>query len=102
MPDVSPCEYVLRVFNEIGPTAPGPAGPAPISFSEIAAWCSLTGVRLTSWQARTLRQLSRDYIAEHYAAEDPKRPAPWESPEETSVEAVALDLRASLAAMAAE
>lgn len=47
-----------------------------VSFSEIAAWCDLTGVALTSWEAETLRLLSAAYGSELQAAKDPKRPAP--------------------------
>lgn len=61
----------------MGPASSGAGGPEPLTFAEIAAWRQLAGVRLTPWQARALRNLSRDYVAELAAAESPVRLAPW-------------------------
>lgn len=103
MPEVGTGARLLGYLYEIGPTAPGGMGPAAISNQEIAAWCGLSGVRLTPWEAKTLRALSREYIAEQHAAADPARPAPWapEEGDESAAAAVSLDMRADIAAMAA-
>ena len=52
-------------------------GLGPVSFQEIDAWRRLSGVRLTPWEARTLRNLSREYAAELKAAESPTRLSPF-------------------------
>lgn len=64
--------HVIDYLFRIGPL---PGGEV-VSFSEIAAWCDLTGVALTSWEAETLRLLSAAYGSELHAAKDPKRPPP--------------------------
>jgi hypothetical protein len=94
MPEVR-APHVIGYLFEMGPLASGGMGPAPLSHQEIAAWCDLTGIRLSPWEVRTVRQLSRDYLAELHEAEDPKRPAPWR-PEAPDVGVVAQDMRAAL------
>lgn len=62
---------------EVGPVSPGGMGPVPLTFQEIEAWARMTGVRLTAWEVRTLRSLSREYLAELRAAESPGRIPPY-------------------------
>jgi hypothetical protein len=73
--------HLVGWLFEVGPVGSTGMGPVAVSFQEIAAWCSLTGVRLTSWEARMLRQLSHEYLSECHAAEEPLRAAPWRSAE---------------------
>jgi hypothetical protein len=61
---------------EFGPSAPGMAGPVPVSFSEIEAWARVTGTDLPGHEATILRSLSRDYCAQFSASKDPKEPMP--------------------------
>lgn len=65
--------HLVEYLWEIGPTS----GDGPITFSEIEAWSRLTGHVLDGWEAPALRRLSAAYHSEHYAASDPKRPAPF-------------------------
>lgn len=74
-------------------------GPAPITHLEIRAWQENTGKRLTPWEARTLRHLSREYVGELVAASDPSRPAPY-LPQSIDTGRVAKDLRAAISGMA--
>lgn len=72
LPEVEAGNHLLDYLFRIGPL---PGGEV-VSFSEIAAWCDLTGVVLTSWEAETLRTMSAAYGSELHAAKDPKRPPP--------------------------
>lgn len=76
LPVVEVAEHLIDYLFSIGPTT----GGETISFQEIAAWTALTGYRLNGWEAETLRRLSGAYAAEHYAASDAKRPAPYSAP----------------------
>ena len=50
---------------------------APISWLTIDAWQRVTGVHLAPWEARLIRTLSIEYLAEHRRAESENCPAPW-------------------------
>jgi hypothetical protein len=50
--------YILAWFAELSAArAQGFAGPAPLSYSEIAAWSTLTGNTPTPYETRMLRAL---------------------------------------------
>lgn len=64
-------------LTDIGMVGSGGMGPAPLSWTEIAAWQRCVGIRLPSWQSRLMRSLSVAYIAEKTAAEIEGASAPW-------------------------
>lgn len=82
-PALPPCDapYLADYLFEIGPSASGGMGDGPIGHGDIAAWMANTGIRLTPWEARTLRRLSVDYVAESHKATKRNCPAPWQSDE---------------------
>lgn len=80
LPDKGAAGRVVDWLFEVGPTVPGGMGPAALTHSEILAWQRNVGIRLTPWEARMLRALSREYLSEHLAADDPARPPPWVDP----------------------
>lgn len=98
MPEVE-APHLIAYLWEVGPLGAAGMGPAVLSHSEIAAWCQLTGLELSAWEARTLRSLSRAYLNEMQEAEDPKRRAPWE-PCAPDPAAVANDMRTAIRALA--
>lgn len=59
---------MLDWFWEIGPASAG----AAISHTEIRCWQENTGFELQSWQARLLRRLSQEFLAESARAADEK------------------------------
>lgn len=80
MPGVPPVEvgaHLAMWLFEIGPVMASGMGSAPISESEMRAWQDNTCTRLTPWEARTIRALSRSYVAELSEAVDRVRPPPW-------------------------
>lgn len=78
-PDMPECDamHIIEYLFELGPIMSGAMSGAALTHSEIAAWQSNTGVRLQSWEARFLRQLSMDYLIESQLAAKLARPAPW-------------------------
>lgn len=50
---------------------------APATWGEIDAWARLTGRALSTWEAETLKQMSRAYVAMYNKAGDLKCMAPW-------------------------
>lgn len=66
-------QHLVDYLFEVGPSC----GGEPLTYSEVAAWQGITGVRLDAWEAETLRRLSVEYLNERDAAADPERPAPY-------------------------
>ena len=84
-----PCTafYIARYLFEVGPVCSGAAGPAPLTFTEIAAWQEVMGLDLSPWELGMLRKLSIVYISMSEQAKHPSCPQPWlpdvrRSPEE--------------------
>jgi hypothetical protein len=66
--ELPPCDaiYLIKyLFDEIGQTMPSGMGPVPLTNTEIAAWQSNKGITLNSWEAKTMRQLSLEYVSQH-------------------------------------
>lgn len=72
LPDVEGGEQMLEWFWDVGPANAGSA----VTHAEIRAWLENTGYELQSWQARLLRRMSQEYLAETMRAADPKCPPP--------------------------
>lgn len=73
----NPLPHMLSRLIDIGLSEPAGMGAAPISWVTIDAWQRATGVDLEPWEARLLRTLSREYVAEGQRAEDEACPPPW-------------------------
>lgn len=70
--------YLIEILFEIGPTQPfGMGGQIGISELEMQAWQANRSLKLTAWEASTLRHLSREYAAMLGEAQNPNCPAPW-------------------------
>jgi hypothetical protein len=82
----------------------GGMGPASLTHQEIEAWQRNVGLRLTSWECRTLRRLSLDYIDESARARDRACPSPWNAAHDSHEKRmeVADDLMRTIRQMAAE
>lgn len=74
-----PCEaeYLVAYLFDAGPVMAAGMGVATLSHQELQAFCELTGIALQPWEARMLRNLSRDYLTASQAAEKIDCPAPW-------------------------
>ena len=85
----NPAPHIINRLTEIGLTEANGMGASPLSWREIEAWQRSTRVRVAPWEARLIRHLSREYLAEAHRAESENCPAPWHSevtPREREVE----------------
>lgn len=73
----NPAPHLISRLTEIGITESGGMGPAPLSWREIEAWQRLTNVQIAPWEARLMRKLSLEYLAESRRAESENCPAPY-------------------------
>lgn len=73
----NPAPHIINRLVEMGISQSNGMGSSPISWREIEAWQTLTGVALAPWEARLLRKLSSDYLAESRKAESENCPPPW-------------------------
>ena len=77
--------HLFDWLMEVGPAESDAMGQKQISWSTIRDWAAMTFQRLSAWEARVLRRLSGEYLAEIHLAEDRMRPPPW-SPGRTEVD----------------
>lgn len=81
MPPISEeAAYLLRYLQEAGPVLGTGMGVIPLTFTELQAWQSQTGLELRPWEATTLRRLSKDYATETTRAANPAQVPPWKPP----------------------
>ncbi len=73
----NPLPHVVDRLIEIGLTEAAGMGAGPVSWLTIEAWCRLTGIDLPVWEARLIRRLSVEYVAEQRRAESENCPPPW-------------------------
>ena len=69
--------WVIDWLMEVGPTDPGAMGAVPISWATIGQWQHCMCLDLPPWQARLLRRLSMEFVAETVRAREPDCPPPW-------------------------
>lgn len=73
----NPASYLTTWLFEIGPTAIGGMGEGPLGYQDFTAWQAVSGIELMPWEARLLRRLSSEYMAERQRAEEPTALAPY-------------------------
>lgn len=76
LPDIEH-PWILEQLMEIGLFEVSGMDRVPLSWREINEWQRATGVPLQPWQARLMRRLSADYLAELRRAENLHCPPPW-------------------------
>ena len=85
----NPVPAITEKLMELGLSEAAGMGAAPLSWKEIDAWCNRTAVDVPPWEARLIRRLSVEYVAESRRAEDENYPSPWRtevSPQEIDTE----------------
>lgn len=88
MPPNPAPELIARVI-EIGLTEAGAMAAVPLAWGTIADWSRTTRVVLQPWEARLMRRLSVEYVAEGRKAESENCPPPWRSEVITQAERAA-------------
>jgi len=97
LPPLDAAAHLIGYLFEVGPMQAQGMGLGPISHSEIRAWQETSGIDLQPWEARFLRKLSGEYVAEVHEAEKQDRPAPWAGAAEQKL--VASDLKETIRRM---
>lgn len=90
-----PAPHIIDRFVELGISEAAGMGVAPLSWREIMAWQEANCLRLPPWEARLLRRMSTEYLAEGRRAETENCPPPWQWPfceADRAAEQAALDL----------
>lgn len=97
LPEVAGGDQLLEWFWDVGPANAGSA----LTHTEIRNWQDNTGFELQSWQARLLRRMSQEYLAETQRAAADKCDPPCPLPDfARAPSAVAMSLRESMRALA--
>lgn len=73
----NPAEYLTTWLFEIGPAVPAGMGESAIDWPHLKAWQETMGVELLPWEARILRRLSGDFVAQRAKSRKPDCPAPY-------------------------
>lgn len=76
----NPAPHIVGWLLELGITQAAGMGAAPLSWTEIDAWCRRTCLDLGPWESRLLRRLSVEYLGESRRAEAEACPPPWKAP----------------------
>ena len=78
MPPIGAEAYLIEILFEIGPTKPaGMGGQVGIDEADLIAWQQNQQVRLSPWECRTIRMLSREYAGMLFEASKPDCPQPY-------------------------
>lgn len=78
MPPLDGGAYLVNILFDIGPATPkGMGGLVSITELEISAWQQNRGLRLSCWEAKTIKRLSQIYAGAANEARDPKATAPY-------------------------
>jgi hypothetical protein len=72
-----PLPHMIERWSEIGLTGSNGMSATPLSWAEIAAWQTCTGIKLSPWESRLIRALSLAYVAQSRISEDETCPPPW-------------------------
>lgn len=75
----NPAPHFIDWLVEIGLTESTGMGNVPLSWASIHWWQVVTSITLSPWEARLIRKLSVEYLAESRRAEEAGCPAPWKT-----------------------
>ena len=73
----NPAPHITERLMEIGLVEASGMGTAPLSWREIGEWQRQVGIDLPPWEARLIRRLSSEDIAQTKLAESESCPPPW-------------------------
>ncbi|MCR4297509.1 MAG: hypothetical protein NUV75_01965 [Gallionella sp.] len=92
-PDMPPCdaEYLLAYLWDCGPAVSAGMGDVPLRSEHLIAWQEETGIPLQPWEAKMLRSLSREYLAQAQKSEKPDCPPPYGFAERRALVAAKID-----------
>ena len=85
LPDVGSSYYVVKYWQDCGSVGYGSSGIVPLSWTEIRNWREENDLEIDYRERKMIREMSKAYVSEFYAAKDHYRHAPY------SIEVVELD-----------
>ena len=77
LPDVGSSYYVVKYWQDCGSVGYGSSGIVPLSWTEIRNWREENDLEIDYRERKMIREMSKAYVSEFYAAKDPNRPAPY-------------------------
>lgn len=77
-PDAVGIEYIVKAWFRVGMVDSGAMGQAPLRWSEVLAFAKATAAVSEPWEMEALVDMSRYYLHERVAAENPLRKSPME------------------------
>lgn len=78
MPSLDAGAYLINILFEVGPAKPlSMGGLVSVDEADIVAWQINRDLRLSAWEAKTIRRLSQVYCNECSEARSPTAPAPY-------------------------
>ena len=82
MPPVEAGAHLIEILFEVGPTkVAGMGGQVGIDEIDLTAWQYNQGVKLTPWEAKAVRILSKEYAYMLSEASEASCPPPWVDPD---------------------
>lgn len=84
---------------EIGPNVLTGMGAAPLQWSDLQHWQTLTGIELNPWEATTLHSLSRDWVGQSNKSRAENCPAPYVANPKANDDAVTAQFKQMFDAM---
>lgn len=81
MPPLDGADYIINHLFDVGPVVNTGMGCIALRSEHLLAWQQETGIRLSGWEARTLRRLSNEYMGESRRAEKRGCQPPWAQPD---------------------
>tara|TARA_Y100000310_G_scaffold265264_1_gene276205 strand:- start:1166 stop:1516 length:351 start_codon:yes stop_codon:yes gene_type:complete len=88
MPDVAPFSYLIDLVADVGFRG--------VSWQDIQSWTDLTGIKLSSWEAKIIKRLSLLYEVSAKQYNDSIAPAPYRDIESEVSETLEQDIKAAI------
>lgn len=81
MPPIEAGTHLIDILFEVGPCkSSGMGGQVGIDEIDLMAWQHNQDIRLTPWETKTIRMLSKEYAHMLGQASDANCPQPWVDP----------------------
>lgn len=77
LPDVEDAYYIVKWWQDCGTVGTTGQGLIPLTWQEIQAWRTENELVLNNFEISCIKNMSREYVSEYYAASDKSRPAPY-------------------------
>jgi len=80
LPPLLAADHVIQILFEVGPVKSGGMGAVALSDLDLLAWQANQALDLTTWECRTIIELSRLYAGCSEEYKSPRAGPPWVLP----------------------